>query len=114
MVTSDTSQSPGAEARSCTGPLGGYGAAPEDTSPPLPLQDPTRGAETMRRRRLSEAAGPHLLHRVSAPPSLTLAGWQAGEGEGGRPRKTVLLDHGNGHSGSPRMVPTRILEEPAG
>nr|XP_042122996.1 uncharacterized protein LOC121825012 isoform X3 [Peromyscus maniculatus bairdii] len=82
MVTSDTSQSPGAEARSCTGPLGGYGAAPEDTSPPLPLQDPTRGAETMRRRRLSEAAGPHLLHRVSAPPSLTLAGWQAGEGEG--------------------------------
>ncbi|XP_042122994.1 uncharacterized protein LOC121825012 isoform X1 [Peromyscus maniculatus bairdii] len=75
MVTSDTSQSPGAEARSCTGPLGGYGAAPEDTSPPLPLQDPTRGAETMRRRRLSEAAGPHLLHRSIEPPISEFESW---------------------------------------
>lgn len=79
MVTSDPSQSLGAEARSCTGPLGGYGAAPEDTLPPLPLQDPTRGAETMRRRRISEAAGPHLRHRVSALPSLMLAGLQAAD-----------------------------------
>lgn len=83
MVTSDTSQSPGAKARSCTGPLGGYGAAPEDTPPPLPLLDPTRGAETMRRR-LFEAAGPHLRHRVSALLGLTPAGLQAGESEGGR------------------------------
>lgn len=79
MVTSDTSQSLGTEACCCTGPLGGYGAAPEDTPPPLPLQDPTRGAETMRWRRISEAVGPHLHHRVSALPSLTLSGLQVEE-----------------------------------
>lgn len=53
----------------------------------------------MRRRGLSEAAGPHLRHRVSVLPSLRLTGLQTVEGEGGQYRKTVLTDQENRHSG---------------
>lgn len=59
----------------------------------------------MQRRWISEAAGPHLRHRVSALPSLTPAGLQAADVS----KKTVPIDHGNNHSGSPRFTSARSV-----
>lgn len=98
MVTSDTSQSPGTGTVWLESP-GRVCGGSEDTSPPLPLQDPTRGAETMQRQGLSEAASPHLRHRVRVLRSLRLTRLQTVAGEAGQYRKTVLVDPGNGHSG---------------
>lgn len=59
----------------------------------------------MRWRGLSEAAGPHLRHRVNDLPSLRLTGLQTVKGEGGQYRKTVLIDQGDGHSGRLSSAP---------
>lgn len=68
----------------------------------------------MRRRGLSEAAGPHLRHRVSVLPSLRLTGLQTVEGEGGQYRKTVLTDQENRHSGClSSHLPSLEVSKPA-